>query len=283
MLKVVFFADSQDLYAEYILRLKEKNIQYWAVTGGNDFYRLQAQIHIDILFLDYQMFDHNLFDVRDYVKTIRKDLIVLFFNYPKDQPISILSTWQDELSLHYKDFISEELYLLLELICSPRNEPLMNNKLLETKAEIIEAKGDYSQNQIIQKNDINNDINKDNFNSNKENGTSENTVINLVNNNMTLYYYSKIKNRFKIGFSEYMLLNYLYARRNTIVSMEEMVNLIWQDNSNSHVNTLYSYVHSLRNFLCNIKIPASIIRVKKGYYSLIVEKEISVSELNLYV
>lgn len=283
MLKVVFFADSQDLYAEYILRLKEKNIQYWAVTGGNDFYRLQAQIHIDILFLDYQMFDHNLFDVRDYVKTIRKDLIVLFFNYPKDQSISILSTWQDELSLHYKDFISEELYLLLELICSPRNDPLVNNKLLETKAEIIEAKGNYSQNQIIQKNDINNGINKDNFNSNIENGASENTVVNLVNNNMTLYYYSKIKNRFKIGFSEYMLLNYLYARRNTIVSMEEMVNLIWQDNSNSHVNTLYSYVHSLRSFLCNIKIPASIIRVKKGYYSLIVEKEISVSELNLYV
>lgn len=279
MLKVVFFAESQDLFAEYTSRLNENNIRYWAITGGNDFYRLQAQIHIDILFLDYQMFDHNLFDVRSYSKSFRKDLILLFFNYPKEHKKSVLATWQDDLSLFYKDLISEEIYLLLSLMCS-RSRSFTDEKVVIDSAQEDNKHYNLNHNNShmvfsegMAKGFRYKDCSKEYF--------SEKNASALQDNNKILYYYSKLKDRFKMGFSEYMLLDFLYARRNSIVSVQEMVNLIWQDNSNSHVNTLYSYVHSLRNFLCNIKIPASIVRIKKGYYSLIVERDFSVSELNL--
>lgn len=63
------------------------------------------------------------------------------------------------------------------------------------------------------------------------------------------------------------LLEFMYERKNTPIPMEDLINYLWTESPEKHINTFYAYIHEARTLIpdnSNIKL----IREKKGYYML---------------
>ena len=58
-----------------------------------------------------------------------------------------------------------------------------------------------------------------------------------------------------------------------MVSVQEMLETIWPEEKERNINNIYSCIYNLRIFLDKTDKNAEIIRVKKGFYTLVSSKQ----------
>ncbi|MBO5137670.1 MAG: winged helix-turn-helix domain-containing protein [Spirochaetaceae bacterium] len=252
MLKIVFFAETVDIYRDYALNLEDKGINYWTADTYGNLQRLMVQLRPQVLFMDYQMFDHELFDVRSYIQQQEPDLVVLFFNYEVPPKFGMLIKWQDDMSFFYNRQYTDELDDILHFAAGV--EPYVEELPPPTKLRT-------AQNFLKDANKVCGDI------------QTILPVTNVIDTSSYDISFSsklfKVKKHYGLGFSEYTLLDFFYKNMNRIITLQQMMELLWKQQSESHLNTLYAYIHELRSFLQKEDTKVQLIRVKKGCYSMI--------------
>lgn len=256
MIKSIFYSESVETYKEFALRLEDKNIDYWATPNCAKLHQLVSQIEPDIVFVDYQMFDHNLFNVREYVSKKNKKLMLLYFNNPSQKKEQQLIHWQDDITLHYPGRNTVEVDDFLCAVvgyedCEPYEPP--PTKLRELYYD-IEEKCDVPE------------VNKVPCGC-----TSLDMAVPVTMSvcDEVLVKFVRLRSKYKIGFSELLLLELLDKNKNRIVTVQQMAEELWQEQPSGHINTIYAYIHNLRSFLKETDKETELVRVKKGCYSLI--------------
>ena len=263
MIKSIFYSDSVESFSEYALNLEDRGIDYWVAKDIPELHSLIKQIDPEIIFIDYNMVDCKLFDVRKHVSEYRPNLIVLFFNNPNQDKKLQLIYWQDTVTQIYQhlynmeieNFISDASGYVEPEYFGPQPtklrgtiyDPNVNNKKIEKIELRKEDTKDLEEIEI----------------KNNQNCTDMDIIQKLI----------KFRNKYKINFSEMMLLELLYKNQNRMVSVQEMLETIWPEEKERKINNIYSCIHNIRIFLDKTDKNAEIIRVKKGFYTLVSSKQ----------
>lgn len=291
MIKSLFYSDSVESYREYALNLEDKGIDYWTTGECGRLHNLMTQMKFDVVFVDYQMFEPGAFDVRAHVAKHNKKLIVLFFNRPEQKKELILEYWRDDATQFYIEQYTDELDDFLHVASGYKAKPESEYLPRPTKLRAALPAQDVETGQVAR-------AEKDNVSVSPtakvpvdepcveqqperkaveaHSGSMPAAVTptyqmsshvadgdNLV---MKLF---KLRTKYKISFSELVLLELFYKNQNNMVTVQQMMDALWNEQSDKHLNTLYSYIHSLRAFLAKSDTAVSLIRVKKGCYSLV--------------
>ena len=262
MIKSIFFSDSMETFAEYALNLEDKGIDYWVALNVPELHSLIKQVNPAIVFIDYKMIDHELFDVRKHVGDYNKDLIVLFFNNPNQDKKLQLIYWQDDVTQLYQrlynmeieNFISDAAGYVEPKYYGPAPTKLRGtiydpdvNKVENDNLEIKQDKASVPNREV-----------KTNSSS-----TTDYIDLNIIRRLI------KVRTKYKINFSEMLLLELLYKNKNKMVSIHEIMDTVWPEDKYKSITSVYSCIYNIRNFLAKEEKGAEIIRVKKGFYSLV--------------
>lgn len=249
MIKSIFYSNSVEAYREYALRLEDNGIDYWATSDCVQLYTLLDQISANVVFIEHNMIEHKFFDVRDYARRNNLNQVILFFNCPGQSGQDQLIKWQDDIGEHYPEQDTTELYNFLLIVAGHKNpeepEPPPPTRLREPAA----AQEPPSPTETA----------------------AGNRRAPLEGEERMMAKLLRIRSMHKIGFHELTLLELLYKNPNRMVTIPQMMDEIWQEQAESRVGTIYSYIHNIRAFLRKTDKNATLMRVKKGCYSLVLD------------
>ncbi|MBQ7882720.1 MAG: helix-turn-helix domain-containing protein [Treponema sp.] len=305
MFKCLFFSENPKVFREYALRLEEHNIDYWAATTYTDCESLVRLLGIDILFLDYKMFDHKVFNVREYLKSKTDKIVLLYMNCKDYDPDYLLEHWQDEASMHHNNLFSVEMNEFLHIVtgrkleyldsipptkmrdldrsicceicckagggCSHSLVKIEETDKIEMQHKTEETECCSSQYSCKQEKKLSDNRNIEiNYQSKKE----YSSIIDFFNNtteDSLLSKYALLRKKYKMTFEELQILDLFFKNQGKTLAIEDIMNVIWPNSEKRNVDRIYSYIHSLRNILAQENSDINLLRVKKGAYSLFIE------------
>ena len=250
MIKSIFFSDSMETFAEYALNLEDKGIDYWVALNVPELHSLIKQVNPAIIFIDYKMVDHNLFNLRKHVGDYNKDLIVLFFNNPNQDKKLQLIYWQDDVTQLYQRLYNMEIENFISDAAGYVEPKYYGPAPTKLRGTIYDP-------------DVNKVKNDNLENKTNSSSTTDNDDLSAIRRLM------KMRTKYKINFSEMLLLELLYKNKNKMVSIHEIMDTVWPEDKYKSITSVYSCIYNIRNFLAKEEKGAEIIRVKKGFYSLV--------------
>ena len=100
MEKIIFYGESEKLFFSYKKILENHGYLCFFVDNLNDTYFLLKENDIDIIFADYTLFDHSLYNVYNEIKKNNKNLFLFFINEPGFE-YNLLSRWEEIILCHY--------------------------------------------------------------------------------------------------------------------------------------------------------------------------------------
>lgn len=75
-----------------------------------------------------------------------------------------------------------------------------------------------------------------------------------------------------MSFSEFLLLDLFRRRKDALVPLSDMLELLDMKEDENNVRKIYRYIHGIRNYLeKQEESKQSLVRIKKGVYSLVCE------------
>ncbi len=271
-MNVLFLAKEPHVFIALAARLEKNGIPFWTADNCNDFHQMLSRISIDIVFADYNFMNFKEFDVYRHFTRKRPNLVFLFINRP-DAPGNLFVQWEDQINERTPHLWSRELEdclriiadqpLLAEYSCKPASIQDLLTKM--EAAPSPDASGRQVGRLFLP--ERGEQGGPDNFTTADtamaveraglfERNLLENFLVARQNGNLT--------------FLEYVLFDLFQRRKNEIVDMTDMAQVLDIPHDERGVNRIYRYIHRIRNFLQQRnRQDVSLVRIKKGCYSLI--------------
>lgn len=172
---------------------------------------------IDLLAIDYRMFDHDIFNPYHMLNTNECTIPLIYYNDPIPEPEERAVYWKvknhSRLGMKFTEAKSDALFPLLQLIQNITNDSNVNPYI-----SIINKPKEYHEEQ-----------------------------------NDSLFDIEAFKREIHLPDSRLKLLHYLYENRNRSLSIENICSFLWNSCTAQKVHTLYSYIHELRAAFRNYK------------------------------
>lgn len=276
-MNVLFLAKEPLFYVEYAARLENHGVPFWTAHTTNDFHVMLDRMSFDLVFADYNFMDFSKFDVYKHIKSKGGKFVFLFLNEP-NQENNLFVHWEDKITEHCPDLWSKELETLLRLVL---NQPFMGESVIESEkvenlilkeesekqnpfqiqntVAIIDTSGDYENDEIVLESEQ--DLFSDTSFQYEEQNTSERKLIED---------YLIIKKNYNLSFSDFLLLDLFRRKKNAMVSLYEMAELLGIPPDEKNIKKIYRHIHCIRGYLETGEGGVeSISRIKKGFYSLV--------------
>lgn len=276
-MNVLFLAKEPLFYMEYAARLENHGVPFWTAHTTNDFHVMVDRMTFDVVFADYNFMDFSKFDVYKHIKSKAGKFVFLFLNEP-NQERNLFIHWEDKITEHCPDLWSKELETLLRLVLnqqftgdyvleSEKVENLLLQKesekqnpfQIQTTATIIDASDEYENHEIVLEDEQ--DLFSDTSFEYEEQNTKEKK---LIEDFLT------IKKNYNLSFYDFLLLDLLRRKKNAMVSLYEMAELLGMSPDEKNIKKLYRHIHCIRVYLETGEGGVeSISRIKKGFYTLV--------------
>lgn len=276
-MNVLFLAKEPLFYMEYAARLENHGVPFWTAHTTNDFHVMVDRMTFDVVFADYNFMDFSKFDVYKHIKSKAGKFVFLFLNEP-NQERNLFIHWEDKITEHCPDLWSKELETLLRLVL---NQPFTGEYVLEsekvenlllqkesekqnpfqiqTTATIIDASDEYENHEIVLEDEQ--DLFSDTSFEYEEQNTKEKK---LIEDFLT------IKKNYNLSFYDFLLLDLLRRKKNAMVSLYEMAELLGMSPDEKNIKKIYRHIHCIRVYLETGEGGVeSISRIKKGFYTLV--------------
>lgn len=276
-MNVLFLAKEPLFYMEYAARLENHGIPFWTAHTTNDFHLMVDRMTFDVVFADYNFMDFSKFDVYKHIKSKAGKFVFLFLNEP-NQERNLFIHWEDKITEHCPDLWSKELEALLRLVL---NQPFTGEYVLEsekvenlllqkesekqnpfqiqTTATIIDASDEYENHEIVLEDEQ--DLFSDTSFEYEEQNTKEKK---LIEDFLT------IKKNYNLSFFDFLLLDLFRRKKNAMVSLYEMAELLGMSPDEKNIKKIYRHIHCIRVYLETGEGGVeSISRIKKGFYTLV--------------
>lgn len=123
MAEVIFFVTETTDFNIFKEIVENNNMDYCITTNANELHKLLREKNPSVLFVDYLLINHRLFDIHSHVKKNSKTLAVLLlyvFHTPKENVLR----WEKDIKTHYpgnKEVIGI-LRILKKEICGKEEE-----------------------------------------------------------------------------------------------------------------------------------------------------------------
>ncbi len=123
MAEVIFFVTETTDFNTFKEIVENNNMNYCVTTNANELHKLLREKNPSVLFVDYLLINHRLFDIHSHVKKNSKTLAVLLlyvFHTPKENVLR----WEKDIKTHYpgnKEVIGI-LRILKKEICGKEEE-----------------------------------------------------------------------------------------------------------------------------------------------------------------
>lgn len=276
-MNVLFLAKDPLFYIEYAARLENNGIPFWTAHTTNDFHVMVDRMTFDVVFADYNFMDFSKFDVYKHIKSKAGKFVFLFLNEP-NQENNLFVHWEDKITEHCSDLWSKELETVLRLVA---NQPFVGEYLLESEkvenlfdqtdsekqnpfkmknTPIISDVPDEDKNYEIILEDKQDEIIDTEYRYEEENSEEKKLIEDFL----------KIKKNYNLSFYDFLLLNLLRRKKNAMVSLYEMAELLGVQPDEKNIKKIYRHIHCIRVYLETEEGGVeSISRIKKGFYSLV--------------
>jgi hypothetical protein len=130
---------------------------------------------------------------------------------------------------------------------------------IQNTVAIIDTSGDYENDEIILESEQ--DLFSDTSFQYEEQNTSERKLIED---------YLIIKKNYNLSFSDFLLLDLFRRKKNVMVSLYEMAELLGIPPDEKNIKKIYRHIHCIRVYLETGEGGVeSISRIKKGFYTLV--------------
>lgn len=277
-MNVLFVAENPLFYVDYAVRLENNNLPFWTAHTVNDLHLMLSRMPINVVFADYNFLDFSKFDVYKHIKEKEGSFIILFLNEP-NSTTNLFVQWEDRVSEQWPDLWNHELESLLRIVA---NQPYQGDPVFESQKvqDLLDSMGHevavnhVQQEHVLGKKEgeqeelLPNRLEKKEQLVLKNKGKTEN--IPNDEEKLLISEYLKIKRVHKISFTEFLLLDLFHRRKNTMVSLSDMMALLEVPENEKNVRKIYRHIHCLRNYLeKEYGEKESLVRIKKGVYSLI--------------
>ena len=100
MAEVIFFVTETTDFNTFKEIVENNNMNYCVTTNANELHKLLREKNPSVLFVDYLLINHRLFDIHSHVKKNSKTLAVLLlyvFHTPKENVLR----WEKDIKTHY--------------------------------------------------------------------------------------------------------------------------------------------------------------------------------------
>lgn len=129
MAEVIFFVTETTDFSTFKEIVENNNMNYCVTTNANELHKLLREKNPSVLFVDYLLINHRLFDIHTHVKKNSKNLSVLFF-YVFHTPKENLIRWEEDIKTHYLD--NKELIAIFRIfkreICGKGEESFLSEE-----------------------------------------------------------------------------------------------------------------------------------------------------------
>lgn len=278
-MNVLFLAENPLFYVEYASRMENANLPFWTAHNVNDLHVLFSRMTIDLVLADYNFTDFNKFDVFKHINEKQGNFIFLFLNEPRSIS-NLFIHWEDKINECWPNLWTTELESLLRVVA---NQPFLGDSVLEphrvqdllTRMKVGEAQQQVQlelsrQNLVVADNKI------------PEKPVEQQELIKLKREPVWEPYsdeerklvaeFIKVKKVCKMSFSEFLLLDLFRRRKDALVPLSDMLELLDMKEDENNVRKIYRYIHGIRNYLeKQEESKQSLVRIKKGVYSLVCE------------
>ena len=278
-MNVLFLAENPLFYVEYASRMENASLPFWTAHNVNDLHVLFSRMTIDLVLADYNFTDFNKFDVFKHINEKQGNFIFLFLNEPRSIS-NLFIHWEDKINECWPHLWTTELESLLRVVA---NQPFLGDSVLEphrvqdllTRMKVGEAQQQVQlelsrQNLVVEDNKI------------PEKPVEQQEPIKLKREPVWEPYsdeerklvaeFIKVKKVCKMSFSEFLLLDLFRRRKDALVPLSDMLELLDMKEDENNVRKIYRYIHGIRNYLeKQEESKQSLVRIKKGVYSLVCE------------
>lgn len=278
-MNVLFLAENPLFYVNYAARLENSNLPFWTAHTVNDLHAMLSRMSIDVVFADYNFLDFSKFDVYKHIKEKKGSFIVLFLNEPHNTS-NLFVQWEDRVNERWPDLWNHELESLLRIVA---NQPYQGDPVFESQKvqDLLDSMEKGVAERYVQQEFVP-----------KEKKKKEELLANVLEKKDALVLknegetggfsdeeksligaYLKIKKVHKLSFSEFLLLDLFRRRKNAMVSLSDMMELLEVPQNEKNTRKIYRHIHCLRNYLEKEKDEKqALVRIKKGIYSLVCEE-----------
>ena len=278
-MNVLFLAENPLSYVEYASRMENANLPFWTAHTVNDLHVLFSRMTIDLVFADCNFMNFNKFDVFKHIKEKEGSFIFLFLNEPRTVN-NLFIHWEDKINERWPDLWTPELESLLRIVA---NQPFLGDSEVESHRmqELLTTVKTDEAKQSIQIEAPAKDF------STSDSQVPEKPVelqepirlrkepvqkIVSEEERVLVAGYLKVQKVSRMSFSEYLLLDLFCRRKNALVSLTEMLELLMLPEDENSVRKIYRYIHCIRKYLeKQDEKNQTLVRIKKGVYSLICE------------
>ena len=280
-MNILFVAENPLFYVDYAVRLENNNLPFWTAHTVNDLHLMVSRMTINVVFADYNFLDFSKFDVYKHIKEKEGSFILLFLNEPHNTS-NLFIQWEDRVNERWPDLWNPELESLLRIVA---NQPYQGDPVFEShKVQDLLASMEHEVAESFVPQEF---IPKKEEREQEELSASrlERKASSVIKNEgktehipndeekLLISEYLKIKKIHKISFTEFLLLDLLRRRKNTMVSLSDMMALLEVPENEKNVRKIYRHIHCLRNYLEKEHgKKEALVRIKKGVYSLICEE-----------
>lgn len=234
----IYFYTKQRVVCRKIAYILEENNNVCCIyTKENEFYTavMNMKKYPDLLLLDYLVFNHDTFNIYRFMNDIDCKIPLLFYNDPQPSPETRVQHWNMMLNLYYSNAgIDTKSYCPTLQILSDA----VGSKELHPYISLIQPAQPFPETADAEKQ----------FSAEKQTVCDERILL--------------IKNT--LSCSLYAVFKILYANREKSVSIEELQLLLRQENVEIKINTIYSEISRLKNFLKRYS-GIDVCRTGKGY------------------
>lgn len=278
-MNVLFLAENPLFYVEYASRMENANLPFWTAHNVNDLHILFSRMTIDLVLADYNFTDFNKFDVFKHINEKQGNFIFLFLNEPRSIS-NLFIHWEDKINECWPDLWTTELESLLRVVA---NQPFLGDCAIEphrVQDLLTTLKAEEGQQRIFPES-LSQNIVVENHRI-PETPVEQHSPIRLKKEDIWKSYsdeeqklvveFLKVKKVYKLSFSEFLLLDLFRRRKNTLVTLADMLELLGVAEDEKNIKKIYRYIHGIRSYLEKQEEKnQALVRVKKGIYSLVCE------------
>ncbi len=235
---IYFFTKQSEICNIIAKRLNEEKIQTLVFDNLDIFFQLMYSKKKlpDLFVFDYRVFQHDIFNVYRYMENIQRLAPLIFYNDPYPDPKIRVNYWLYQCSLHIKNTDCTALEQPFTIIAKTISSPSLNPYISIIQQPLPFPAAEFQQEEFE--------------------SVPEKKEINIY----------EFRKREKIQPSVFRLLKYLYERRNTYISIEELEKNILGKDQIAKRGSVYSYISRLRSYMKReSSIRMDIIQSHKRY------------------
>ena len=284
-MKVLFLAENPQVFIEYAVRLENNHIPFWTANNINDFHHILSRMSIDVVFADYNFLNFSDFDVYKHIDDKKRKFVFLYLNEPSSIE-SLFIRWEDSVTENCPELWTQELESLLRIAA---NQPFLGDFSFESATVqdlVVQLEGAAEEGSPRRKapaagwpqpaDEVHFTEGEAGIPGARGPGAGHQDEGGRINGIQTdkekslVEDFLRTKRTYNMSFSEFLLLDLLRRRKNEMVSIADMMQLLDIPRDEKNMKRIYRYIYCIRNYLQNRDDgTASLVRVKKGVYSLV--------------